>query len=144
MRNETDKVWRDKGGVGHGSFRVSGLITAVGAVMMLLAIGSMGCGGGSSSGVAPVSGVWVANSAPPTNVLHFPGADFQLSGTFAFPPTPMLTTAFVSPQDTLFDLSSNLWVVDGGNGAGVGAAVYRFLFSQIASLNTTPNPVRIL
>lgn len=31
-------------------------------------------------------------------------------------------------------------MVDGGNGAGVGSAVFRFLFSQVASLNTTPNP----
>lgn len=131
-----------KGKPGHGSFRVSGLITAVGAVMMLLAIGSMGCGGGgSNSFVAPFAGVWVANSAPPTNVLHFPGAVFHSGGTFASAPRPLLTTPLVFPQDTLFDSSSNLWVVDGGSGAGVGAAVYKFLFSQLAILNSTPNPV---
>lgn len=91
-----------KSEAGQGSFQLTGLITAVGAVMMLLAIGSMGCGGGNS-GVAPFAGVWVANSAPPTNVLHFPGADFHSGGALPYPPIPRLTTAFVFPQDTLFD-----------------------------------------
>lgn len=124
---------------GHGSFRVSGLVTAMGAVMMLLAIGTMGCGGGNS-GVAPFAGVWVANNSVPPTGLHFPGADFAFGGTFAFPPTPRLTSAFVAPQDTLFDTNNNLWVVDGGNGAGAGSAVFRFLFNQVISLNTTSNP----
>ncbi len=123
---------------GHGSFRVSGVVTAVGAVMMLLAIGTLGCGGGNS-GVAPFAGTWVANSMGP-NALHFPGADFVLGGTFPYPPTPRLTSPFASPQDTLFDSNNNLWVVDGGNMAGVRSAVYRFLFNQVISLNTTPNP----
>src|SRR5277367_6891769 len=90
-----------KSQAGHRRFRVSGLITAVGAVMMLLAIGSLGCGGGSSNSfVAPFAGVWVANSAPPTNVLHFPGAVFHSGGTFASAPRPLLTTPLVFPQDT--------------------------------------------
>jgi len=111
----------------------------VGAVMMLLAIGTLGCGGGNS-GVAPFAGVWVANSGGP-NALHFPGADFHIGGTLPFPPTPRLTSPFVSPQDTLFDANNNLWVVDGGNpAAGTGEAVFRFLFNQVISLNTTPNP----
>ncbi len=107
--------------------------------MMLLAIGTLGCGGGNS-GVAPFAGTWVANNSVPPNALHFPGADFVLGGTFPFPPTPRLTSPFVSPQDTLFDANNNLWVVDGGNMAGVGSAVFRFLFNQVISLNTTPNP----
>ena len=125
---------------GHGSFRVSGLVTVAGAVMMLLAIGTMGCGGGGNSGVAPFAGVWVANSMVPTDALHFPGTDFVIAGAFPFPPIPRLTSPFVAPQDTLFRPGNNFWVVDGGNGRGFGAAVSRFLFNQVASLNTTPAP----
>jgi hypothetical protein len=121
--------------------RLTGLITAVGAVMILIAIGSIGCGGGGGSGVTvPFAGVWVANGAAPTNVLHFPGADFSAGGNLPYPPTPRLTTTFVTPQDTLFDSSANMWVVDGGDGTGVGAAVYRFLFSQLTNLKSIPNP----
>ncbi len=48
----------------------------------------------------------------------------------------------MSPQDTLFDSNNNLWVVDGGanDGKGTGAAVYRFLFNQVISLNTNSTP----
>jgi hypothetical protein len=95
------------------------VVTALGAVMMLLAIGTMGCGGGNS-GVTPFAGVWVANNSAPPTALHFPGADIVLAGTFGFPPTPRLTSALVAPQDTLFDSNNNLWIVNGGNGAGAG------------------------
>ncbi len=124
---------------GHGSFRGRRLVAVLGAVMMLLAIGTLGCGGGNS-GVAPFAGVWVANNSVPPTALHFPGTDFHIGGTLPFPPTPRLTSALVSPQDTLFDSNNNLWVVDGGNAAGVGSAIFRFLFNQVISLNTTSNP----
>jgi hypothetical protein len=131
-------VIRTKRAKGAG-FRGRGLVAALGGAMLLLAIGAVGCGGGNS-GVAPFAGVWVANSMA-ANALHFPGADFILSGALAFPPTPKLTSPFVSPQDTLFDNNNNLWVVDGGTPAtGKGEAVFRFLFNQVISLNTTPNP----
>lgn len=121
---------------GHDCFRVSGVVTALGAVMMLLAIGTMGCGG-ANSGVKPFAGVWVANNSVLPTTLHFPGAHIVLAGTFGF---PRLTGALVAPQDTLFDSNNNLWIVNGGNGAGAGSAVYRFLFNQVISLNTTSNP----
>jgi DNA-binding beta-propeller fold protein YncE len=128
---------------GRGSSRVSGLVAAMGAVMMLAAIGTLGCGGGGgNSGVAPFAGVWVANSGAPA-ALHFPGTDLNFGGTFPFPPIPRLNSAlFVSPQDTLFDSNNNLWVVDGGanDGKGTGAAVFRFLFNQVISLNTNSAP----
>jgi len=123
----------------HGRLSGSRMVAAVGAVMMLLAVGAVGCGGGNS-GTLPVAGVWVANSGTP-RVQHYPGTDFVFNGSFAFPPVPVLNSAFVSPQDTLFDANNNLWVVDGGNAArGRGQAIYRFLFNQVISLNTTPNP----
>ncbi|HEV3111873.1 MAG TPA: hypothetical protein VGY99_15405 [Candidatus Binataceae bacterium] len=110
-----------------------------GAVMALVAVGALGGCGGGNTGVIPFAGVWVANSGTP-RAQHYAGIDFRVAGTFNVPPQPRLTTAFVSPQDTLFDAGNNLWLVDGG-AAGVGAAVYKFLFNQVASLNTTPNPV---
>jgi len=99
-----------------------------------------GCGGGNT-GTFPLAGVWVANSGIP-RVQHYPGADFVFSGMHPLPPVPLLTTPFFAPQDTLFGSNNNLWVVDGGTNpaTGAGAAVYRFLFNQIISLNTTPNP----
>lgn len=115
------------------------LHVAVGAVLVLVAAGALGGCGGGNSGVTPFAGVWVANSGKP-NVQHYAGVDFRVSGTFPFPPQPVLNSPFVAPQDTLFDASNNLWVVDGGNAAGVGSAVYRFLFNQVASLNSTPAP----
>ncbi len=68
---------------GHGNFRVTALVVAAGAVMMLVAIGMPGCGGGNS-GVAPFAGVWVANSVAPA-ALHFPGTDLNFGGTFRLP-----------------------------------------------------------
>ena len=124
-KNETERV----------GFRAGGLVAAVGAVMMLLAIGTMGWGGGGNSGVTPFAGVWVANNSVPPTALHSPGADFALGGTFRVPADPAARQALVAPQDTLFDSNNNLWIVDGGNGAGTGSAVYRFLFNQIISLN---------
>jgi hypothetical protein len=112
----------------HGRMSGRRLIAAVGAVMMLLAVGAIGCGGGNT-GTLPLAGVWVANSGTP-RVQHYTGTDFGFNGSFAFPPVPVLNSPFVSPQDTLFDAKNNLWVVDGGNTAtGRGQAVYRFLFN---------------
>jgi len=123
----------------HGRLSGRRMVAAVGAVMMLLAVGAVGCGGGNS-GTLPLAGVWVANSGTP-RVQHYTGTDFGFNGSIAFPPVPVLNSAFVSPQDTLFDANNNLWVVDGGNPAtGRGQAVYRFLFNQVISLNTTSNP----
>lgn len=115
------------------------LFAAVGAVMALVAVGGLGGCGGGNTGVKPFAGVWVANSGTP-RVQHYLGTDFTVAGTFPFPPLPVLTSPFVSPQDTLFGPGNNFWVVDGGTGHGAGAAVFRFLFNQIASLNTTPAP----
>lgn len=131
-----------KSEAGNRGFRVSGLAAGLGGIMILVAIGALGCGGGGNSGVAPFAGVWVANSGAPA-VLHYPGADLNFGGTFPYPPIPRLNSAlFVAPQDTLFDSNNNLWVVDGGanDGKGTGAAVFRFLFNQVISLNTNSAP----
>jgi hypothetical protein len=126
----------------RGYLRGVRLFAAAGAVMALVAVVALeGCGGGGgNTGITPFAGVWVANSGHP-NVQHYPGLDFRVLGTFAFPPQPVLNSPFAAPQDTLFDANSNLWVVDGGSGGGTGAAVFRFLFSQVVSLNSTPAPV---
>lgn len=123
-----------------GGFRITGPVMAAAAAIALMAAAIGGCGGGNT-GVAPLAGVWVANSGTP-RAQHYPGTDFLLSGTIAFPPLPIMTSPFVSPQDTLFGPGNNFWVVDGGSNpaTGTGAAVYRFLFNQMISLNTTPNP----
>ncbi len=123
-----------------GRFGITGLLIAGGAALALMAAAIGGCGGGNT-GVAPLAGVWVANSGTP-RAQHYAGLDFRLTGTFAFPPLPIMTTPFLSPQDTLFGPGNNFWVVDGGTNpaTGTGAAVYRFLFNQMISLNTTPNP----
>jgi hypothetical protein len=120
----------------------NGLVVGMRAIMVLLSAAFIGCGGGNS-GVAPLAGVWVANSGAAGGVpraQHYSGANLQFTGTLSIPPLPVLNTPFVAPQDTLFDSGNNLWVVDGGNGTGTGAAVYKFLFNQVISLNTTSNP----
>jgi len=133
----------DKSGGKRGGWGVSAW---AGAAMGLLALVAGGCGGGGGGHgpVVAVAGVWVANSAGAgvgtARVQHYPGLDFTVNGTSAFAPSPLLTSPFVAPQDTLFDSNSNLWVVDGGKGRGTGAAVYEFLFSQLSNLNSNSSP----
>jgi streptogramin lyase len=127
---------------GWPPFRGLCVVASMAAVMAVLTLVEWGCGGGNT-GVVPLAGVWVANSGAGRGVprvQHYTGGDFIFSGSFAFPPLPILNTPFVAPQDTLFDSGNNLWVVDGGTGTGTGAAVYKFLFNQVISLNTTSNP----
>jgi sugar lactone lactonase YvrE len=119
------------------------LLAAVGAVMVLIAAGVMGCGSSSSTAIAPFAGVWVANGGV-GRVSHFSGTELNASGSFnAGPVTVVNSTVLVSPQDTVFDSGGNMFVVDGGlnNGKGTNAAVYEFTASQLTSLNTTSNPV---
>ena len=112
---------------------------AIGLIISLAAMLGLGACGGGNSGVTPFAGVWVANSGTP-RVQHYPGVDFTVVGTFPFPPQPVISSPFVAPQDTVFDASNNLWVVDGGSGGGVGAAVFEFSFTQLTNLNSTPAP----
>jgi hypothetical protein len=136
---ETGSRWK----VEHGRFGGMRLVVAVGAVMLLIMAGVMGCGGSSSSFIAPFAGVWVANGGV-GRVSHFTGTELNASGSFNVPPKTLLNSGvLISPQDTVFDSSGNMYVVDGGlnNGKGTGAAVYKFSNAQLASLNTTSNPV---
>ena len=118
------------------------LFGAVGAVVALLAAVAVGCGSSSSS-IAPFAGVWVANGGG-ANVEHFSGNEISvLAGVFNLPPTTFLNTkVFTSPQDTTFDSSGTMWVVDGGknDGLGTGAAVFAFVAAQLAHLNSQPAP----
>ena len=125
-----------------GRFGWKTVAAGVSAVMMLLAIGAVGCGGGGNSQIFPFAGVWVANGGG-GNVLHFSGGVLNFAGAFNFPPSTFLNSGvFTSPQDTLFDKDGNLWVVDGGlnDGAGTGAAVFEFVSAQLASLNSQSAP----
>jgi hypothetical protein len=109
--------------------------------IMGLALLAAGCGGSSSSQFTPFAGVWVANGAP--NVLHFGGVLINSgTGIFNTGPSTLLDSAVLkNPQDTLFSPDfSGIWVVDGGNAAGTGSAVYEFSFAQLANLSVTPAP----
>jgi hypothetical protein len=113
-----------------------------GAVAM--AVGIAACGGGSSGGTSHVShglAAWVANAGLP-NVVEFSGNQFSHKGGVADvkPRKAFGTTNFTAPQDTFFDSSDNLWVVDGGDGDGDGSAVFKFTPAQLKALNKTPNP----
>ncbi len=128
---------KDRGGCESGGARWAGLLAGVLAVMAAVVIG---CGSGGGSNIAPFAGVWVANPGGP-DVLHFSGAQInQFRGVFNLPPATLLTTRFISPQDTLFDSAGGLWVVDGGSGRGAAAAVYNFAAAQLANLNSNSAP----
>ena len=125
-------------------FRGKALPVSVGAVMAVIAAIAIGCGGSSSSFIVPFAGVWVANGGG-ADALHFSGAELHLSGNVNINPKQKLNTAtFVSPQDTLFDSGLGMWLVDGGDATAVPpvpAALDHFTSVQLASLNTTSNPV---
>ncbi len=124
-------------------FRGKALPISVGAVMAVIAAIAIGCGGSSSSFIVPFAGVWVANGGG-ADALHFSGAELHLSGNVNINPKQKLNTAtLVSPQDTLFDSGLGMWLVDGGlgDGKGTGAALDHYTSVQLASLNTTSNPV---
>lgn len=127
--------------------RMYAVLAVVGAVVMA-AVVAVGCGS-STSNIFPFAGVWVANGGG-ASVLHFAGNEISdAGGVFNIPPKTLLNSSvLVSPQDTLFDNSGGLWVVDGGlnDGHGTGAAVYLFNAAQLASLNSqsAPSPVFII
>ena len=102
------------------------------------------CGGSNSPVPFPNRGLWIANSGGPT-AIEFTTNQATAGGVVD--PTPRLINqsgSFVSPQDTVFDASSNLWVVDGGDGDGDATeGVFEFSNSQLSSLGTTPNPVPV-
>jgi sugar lactone lactonase YvrE len=65
-------------------------------------------------------------------------------------PTPLINKSgsFTAPQDTVFDSSGNLWVIDGGtpqtvNGqmvTGTGEGVFEFTNQQLRNLSKNPTP----
>jgi hypothetical protein len=113
---------------------------------MALAMLFGGCGGSSNSSspspVAPqINGLWVANSGGP-NVLQFLSKQTGANGVVNKKPNLILNSSspsFTSPQDSLFDTSGNLWVVDGG-ASGAGEGVFEFTQAQLQALRKTPNP----
>jgi hypothetical protein len=109
------------------------------AIVALLAVMALGCGGGGNSSIAPFAGVWVANSGVP-NVPHFSGAAISgLSGVVNGGPAQTLINAgFVSPQDTLFGPDSGIWVVDGGNGSGCGGLSFQRCPAYAVELDAQP------
>lgn len=111
-----------------------------------LAASVVGCGGDSSSShpfihhvTTDITGLWIANSGGP-NVLQFLDAQVGADGVFNHAPHLINSSgSFTNPQDTLFDPSGDLWVVDGGTD-GTGAGVFEFTQAQLQALHHTPNP----
>jgi len=119
------------------------LAISVGAVMAVIAAIAIGCGSSSSSFIVPFAGVWVANGGG-ADALHYSGVELHLTGSVNINPKQKLNTGtLVSPQDTLFDGGFGMWLVDGGkgDGLGTGAALDHYTSVQLASLNTTSDPV---
>jgi streptogramin lyase len=122
-------------------FRSKGVVISVSGIMAVIAAIAFGCGGGTTQ-IVPFAGVWVANAGG-ADALHFSGAEVHFTGSSNIPPKTVLNSiTLTSPQDTLFDSSFGMWVVDGGanDGKGSKAALYHYVAAQLGSLNTTSNP----
>jgi hypothetical protein len=93
--------------------------------------------GRTKTGLIPGGGLWVANSAGP-NVLQFRKKQTNAKGVINRVPHFTLNSGvFTNPQDTLFDASNDLWVVDGGNGAAGGQGIFEFGPNKLSSLRST-------
>ena len=120
----------------------SGALLAAGVAMTF---GAASCGG--SSGGPPLfvrgDGVWVADPFPNSEsgapqIDEFTTDQFR-NGVPNPKPRKIITNGgtdtvpgFDVPQDTLFDSSGNLWVIDGGDVADeVPAAIFKFTAAQL-------------
>ena len=124
----------------RNSFRRAGLRSLWTAAASMVASGFFVLSAASPCAAQSGLGLWVANSGGPT-VLEFPLQQTQKSGISD--PTPLINKSgsFTAPQDTLFDSSGNLWVVDGGNTTtATGQGVFEFSQSQLKNLSKDPAP----
>jgi len=117
----------------HGIWRV-GVAALVGGLLLQTTASR-------SWAQAVATGLWVANSAGPT-VSEFSAAQVSTIGVSGPKPTLInMSGLFFSPQDTVFDSGTNLWVVDGGDGMGdMTEGVFMFTFAQLKALGTNNAP----
>lgn len=124
-------------------------LAALAAGATALALSVTGCGGGSSGGPAPASGValWVTTqtNSQSAGVLEFTQNQLRhLSIANVAPKKRNLSKSFFAPQDTLFDLDNDLFVVDGGDAhADDTEAVYVFSPKQLMKLKSNDAPVPV-
>ncbi|HTY55085.1 MAG TPA: hypothetical protein VMB26_07795, partial [Candidatus Binataceae bacterium] len=119
------------------------LVSLAGCAAVAFAFWACGSGGSSAPTTLINKGLWVANSGAAT-VPEFVNVQTAVTGIST--PVPHLTNqspVFFLPQDTVFDTSGNLWVIEGvgtmGNTAG---GVFEYTNTQIKSLLSVnkPNP----
>lgn len=119
----------------HGTWRRAGVAVIVGGLLLASTA--------RPSRAQVTNGLWVANSGGP-NVLEFSSGQTAVGGVSDPKPTLVnMSGSFFSPQDTVFDSHDNLWVIDGGDGAGdTTEGVFMFTNAQLKSLGTdsTPTP----
>jgi len=80
--------------------------------------------------------LWVANG---NDVLEFVPSQFVNGVSDPAPNLVLNSSALTSPQGVQFDISGNLWVVDGG-ASPAQPALMRFSTTVLSKLHTTSNP----